>query len=130
MFFIQFIYISMWIGAPGSGKGTQSPKLQQKLCLCALSTGDMLRDEVKRGTETGLLVKSIMAKGDLVSDDIVVGLIKDNLHKPACEKGAILDGFPRTLEQAKKLDNILTRDNLTISKAVYFNVSDDALMER
>ena len=90
----------------------------------------MLRDEVKRGTEMGLKVKEIMQKGALVSDDIVVGLIKDNLNKPACEKGAILDGFPRTLEQAKKLDEILTKENLNISKVIHFNISDDVLLER
>ena len=67
----------------------------------------MLREEVKRGTETGLKVKSIMEKGALVSDDLVVELIKDNLHKPACEKGAILDGFPRTLEQAISLQKTI-----------------------
>lgn len=71
-----------------------------------------------------------MESGNLVSDDIVVDLIKQNLNKPACEKGAILDGFPRTIEQAKKLDDILEKDQLHINKVIHFNVSDDILLER
>lgn len=90
----------------------------------------MLRDEIKRGSDLGKKVSSIMAKGELVSDDIVVELIKQNLNKPACEKGAILDGFPRTLEQAKKLDEILDKEKLNINKVIHFNVSDDILTER
>lgn len=90
----------------------------------------MLREEIKRGTDIGLKVKSTMEKGQLVSDDIVIGMIKDNLRKPACEKGAILDGFPRTLEQAKKLDEIFEKENLGINKVIRFNVGDQVLLER
>lgn len=120
----------IFIGAPASGKGTQSPKLQEKFCLCPLSTGDMLRDEIKRGSDLGKKVSSIMEKGQLVSDDIVVELIRQNLNKPACEKGALLDGFPRTLEQAKKLDEIMEKEKLSINKVIHFDVSDDILVER
>lgn len=90
----------------------------------------MLRDEIKRGTPMGKQVQSIMKEGGLVSDEIVIGLIKDNLRKPVCEKGAILDGFPRTLEQARKLDDILDKEQLNINKVVHFNVPDDVLLER
>jgi len=85
---------------------------------------------VKKQSEIGLKVKAIMAQGGLVSDDIVIGLIKDNLMRPNCEKGAILDGFPRTLEQAKKLDEILDKEKLNINKVIHFDVSDDVLLER
>lgn len=90
----------------------------------------MLRDEIKRGSDLGKKVSSIMEKGQLVSDDIVVELIRQNLNKPACEKGALLDGFPRTLEQAKKLDEIMEKEKLSINKVIHFDVSDDILVER
>lgn len=90
----------------------------------------MLRDEVKRGTELGKQAKEIMASGGLVSDDIVIGMIKENLKKPACEKGAILDGFPRTLEQARKLDEIFEKEKLSINKVINFDVPDSVLLER
>lgn len=85
------------IGAPGAGKGTHSYKLQNSYCLCQLSTGDMLRNEIRTGTPLGKQAKTIMEKGGLVSDDIVINMVKNNLMKPECSKGAILDGFPRTI---------------------------------
>ncbi len=90
----------------------------------------MLRDEVKRKTFLGVRVKEIMEKGELVSDDIVIEMIRNNLNRPECEKGAILDGFPRTLEQAKKLDEILEKEKKKINKAIFFNVADNILLER
>jgi len=84
------------IGPPGSGKGTQGPKIKDDLCICHLATGDMLRAAVKAGTELGKTADGIMKRGELVPDDLVVGLIKDNLSEPECERGVLLDGFPRT----------------------------------
>ena len=84
------------IGPPGSGKGTQAPRIKDDLCLCHLATGDMLRDAVAAGTELGKQAKAIMDRGDLVSDEIVIGLIDDAMKQPECERGLLLDGFPRT----------------------------------
>lgn len=92
------------IGPPGSGKGTQAPVLKDELCLCHLATGDLLRDAVAQGTELGKQAKQIMEKGELVPDELVIGLIKDSMERPECERGMILDGFPRTVVQAEKLD--------------------------
>jgi len=84
------------IGPPGSGKGTQAPIIKEDLGLCHLATGDMLRDAVATGTELGKQAKAIMDRGDLVSDEIVIGLIEDAMKQPVCERGLLLDGFPRT----------------------------------
>lgn len=118
------------IGAPGAGKGTHSYKLQNNYCLCQLSTGDMLRNEIRTGTPLGKQAKSIMEKGGLVSDEIVINMVKNNLMKPECSKGAILDGFPRTIVQAQKFDEILKNEGLSIFKALYFNIEDEIIMER
>lgn len=88
------------IGPPGSGKGTQAPAIRDDLCLCHLATGDMLRDAVSAGTELGKAAKAIMDRGELVSDEIVIGLIDVALKQPECERGILLDGFPRTAVQA------------------------------
>ncbi len=98
------------IGPPGAGKGTQAPKILEKFnnCVCHLATGDMLRDQVSKQTELGKMAKKIMDQGGLVSDEIVVSMIKDQLEtNPACKSGFILDGFPRTTPQAEKLDEML-----------------------
>ncbi len=92
------------IGPAGSGKGTQAPSIKDNLCLCHLATGDMLRDAVTAGTELGKKAKSIMEAGQLVPDELVIGLISDNLKNPECARGVLLDGFPRTTAQAEKLD--------------------------
>jgi len=97
------------VGPPGSGKGTQAPIIKEKHCLCHLATGDLLRAAVAAGTEMGKKAKSVMESGGLVSDDIVVGIIKDSIKSPECEKGFILDGFPRTVGQAEKLDEMLVQ---------------------
>ncbi|PIA33686.1 hypothetical protein AQUCO_04000031v1 [Aquilegia coerulea] len=91
------------IGPPGSGKGTQSPLIKEDYCLCHLATGDMLRAAVAAKTPLGVKAKEAMDKGELVSDDLVVGIIDEAMKKPSCQKGFILDGFPRTVVQAEKV---------------------------
>ena len=97
------------IGPPGSGKGTHAPKLVDKLGAPQLSTGDMLRAAVAAGSEVGQKAKAVMEAGGLVGDDIVVGIIRDRIEESDCSKGFILDGFPRTVDQAKMLDAFVAR---------------------
>ncbi|KAG5251100.1 adenylate kinase [Salix suchowensis] len=98
------------IGPPGSGKGTQSPIIKDEYCLCHLATGDMLRAAVAAKTPLGIKAKEAMEKGELVSDDLVVGIIDEAMKKPSCQKGFILDGFPRTVTQAEKVLNFAIDD--------------------
>lgn len=91
------------LGPPGSGKGTQSPRLVEDYGICHLATGDLLRAAIAKGTELGKKAKTIMETGGLVPDDVMVGMIQDNLSRPDCSNGFVLDGFPRTIEQAKKV---------------------------
>lgn len=118
------------VGPPGCGKGTQSPFIKEEYCLCHLATGDMLRNAAIKGTPLGLEVKAAMESGKLVSDDLVVGIIDDALKRPACEKGFILDGFPRTVVQAEKLDAMLARQNQQIDRVLNFAIPDAVLVER
>jgi adenylate kinase len=118
------------IGPPGSGKGTQAPRIRDDLCLCHLATGDMLRDAIALGTELGLKAKAIMDRGELVPDEVVIGLIDDASKNPECERGLLLDGFPRTAVQAEKLDSMLGSRGQKINKAIEFKVNDDILVER
>jgi len=119
------------IGPPGSGKGTQAPIIKEKYDLCHLATGDLLRAAVTAGTEMGKKAKAVMESGGLVSDDIVVGIIKDNIKTPECKKGFILDGFPRTTEQAKTLDSMLVSERVgKIDAVLEFKVPDEILVER
>ncbi|CCD24154.1 adenylate kinase ADK1 NDAI_0C04950 [Naumovozyma dairenensis CBS 421] len=119
------------IGPPGAGKGTQAPKLVEKYNAAHLSTGDMLRSQIAKGSELGLEAKKIMDKGGLVSDEIMVNMIKDELtNNPACKNGFILDGFPRTIPQAEKLDQMLAEQGTPLQRAVELKVDDDLLVSR
>ena len=118
------------IGPPGSGKGTQAPRIKDDLCLCHLATGDMLRDAVAAGTELGRKAKEVMERGELVSDEIVIGLIDESMKLPECERGLLLDGFPRTAVQAEKLDQMLLNKGKKIDRALEFKVNDEILIER
>lgn len=114
------------LGAPGAGKGTQAEKIVDKYGIPAISTGNILRAAVKDGTEMGLKAKSFMDAGQLVPDEVVIGIIKDRLQKDDCKDGFILDGFPRTIPQAQALEDA----NVTIDKVVDIEVSDEAITKR
>lgn len=113
------------IGAPAAGKGTQARKIIEKYSLGYISTGDMLRAEVAKESELGLQIKAVMASGGLVSDEMIVSIVKERIKEDDCKNGFLLDGFPRTVVQAEKLDEIGG-----IDKAVYINCSDDVILER
>ncbi|KAJ9108040.1 adenylate kinase [Naganishia adeliensis] len=119
------------IGPPGAGKGTQAPKLVEKYCVCHLATGDMLRDQVAKQTQLGKEAKKIMDAGGLVSDEIMIGMIREQLAtNKDCKNGFILDGFPRTVVQAEKLDSMLTAAQQKLDKALELKVPDQLLISR
>ncbi|HMT41368.1 MAG TPA: adenylate kinase [Sphingorhabdus sp.] len=118
------------LGPPGAGKGTQAGILVDTRAMVQLSTGDMLRAAVKAGTPTGLKAKAVMDAGELVSDEIVSGIIGDALDKLAPETGVIFDGYPRTDAQAHSLDSILQERNRTLHHVIELAVNEDALVER
>eukprot|EP00892_Ulva_mutabilis_P001065 jgi/Ulvmu1/1095/UM106_0011.1 len=118
------------VGPPGCGKGTQSPVIKKEHCLCHLATGDMLRAAVAAKSPMGMEAKKAMDAGALVSDDIVVGLIEEAMQSPACRTGFILDGFPRNVTQAQKLDEMLAGRGVAIDRVLNFQVPDSLLVER
>lgn len=117
-------------GPPGAGKGTQAGILEAKHGLKQLSTGDMLRGEIASESDLGIRVKDILARGELVSDDIMIDMISRRIDQPDCEKGFILDGFPRTVAQAEALDKMLSEKGTKIDHVLLLVVDEDALIER
>ena len=108
------------IGPPGSGKGTHGPFIKDQLCICHLATGDMLREAIKAGSELGIVADQIMKKGELVPDELVLGLISDKFDSADCSRGVLFDGFPRTLRQAEMLDTLLKDKDMGIDKVLEF----------
>ena len=118
------------LGPPGCGKGTQAKKLINEFGFVQLSTGDMLRAAISKGTEIGVEAKSIIDKGELVSDEIVIGIVREIIFSKECERGYMLDGFPRTLAQAEKLNQILSDRNQKIDVVIRLCVPEDMLVRR
>ena len=114
------------LGAPGAGKGTQAEIICEKLSIPAISTGNIIREAIKNGTEVGLKAKSYIDSGDLVPDEVVIGLIKERLDKDDCANGFILDGFPRTIPQAEALDAMGVR----IDTVLEIDVADEKVVAR
>ncbi|HEX7370990.1 MAG TPA: adenylate kinase [Rhodanobacteraceae bacterium] len=118
------------LGAPGSGKGTQAKRLKAELGIAHISTGDLLREAVKAGTPLGLKAKAVMESGQLVSDDIVLGLLEERLAQPDARAGFILDGYPRNLAQCDALDALLARVGQPLDAVVKLNVPDADIVTR
>ena len=118
------------MGLPGAGKGTQADKIVGKYNIPHISTGDMFRAAIKEGTELGLQAKSFMDKGELVPDEVTIGIVRERLSKADCEKGFLLDGFPRTVAQAEALDTMLADLGKKIDYVINIDVDQSILMER
>ncbi len=120
----------VFLGPPGSGKGTQAKLLAERLKVPAISTGDMLRAAVREGTPLGLQAKAVMEAGELVSDDLMIGLIRERISQPDARPGFLLDGFPRTVEQALALDGLLKGNEKRLSAVVNLSVPEAVLIDR
>ena len=118
------------MGLPGAGKGTQAEKIVEKYGIPHISTGDMFRAAIKESTELGLQAKSFMDQGNLVPDEVTIGIVRERLSKEDCAEGFLLDGFPRTVAQAEELENILSDLNKKIDYVINIDVDQEFLMER
>jgi adenylate kinase len=124
------VLITILFGPPGSGKGTQAAYITKRYGLQHVSTGEMLRDEADKGTELGNEVAPIMAEGNLVPDDLIVRVIESRLKEPDTQRGVLLDGFPRTVPQARALDEMLRRSGRKVDLVLFLDVPEDKLIER
>jgi adenylate kinase len=122
--------IGIIFGPPGSGKGTQAARIETEFRLTHLSTGDILRSEVARGTEIGKEVARVMAAGDLVPDDLIIRIVQRILRDPDCSSDVLIDGFPRTLEQAMALDRMLAEEGHRVDFVIALEVPESALVDR
>ena len=120
----------VFLGPLGAGKGTQAQLLQEREGIPQISTGDMLRQAMVEGTELGRKAKAYVDRGELVPDDVMIGLIEERLRQPDTRRGFVLDGFPRTLPQAEALDRFLKAQGRTLDAVVYFKVSDETIIRR
>jgi len=118
------------LGAPGSGKGTQAPALADALKVPHVSSGDLFRENVGKGTELGVLAKSYMDRGELVPDEVTISMVMDRLSRPDAAGGALFDGFPRTVEQARRLDQALAALKGAVERTLYLKVNDEELLRR
>ncbi|RQD74031.1 MAG: adenylate kinase [Candidatus Syntrophonatronum acetioxidans] len=118
------------LGPPGAGKGTQAERIVKKYNIPHISTGDIFRAALREGTEMGMKAKSYMDKGQLVPDDIVVGVVTERIRKPDCKKGFLLDGFPRNVNQAEALDKVAEYMNIKIDGVINVDVPDEELVDR
>jgi len=118
------------LGPPGTGKGTQAKLVAEKLGLAHISSGDMLRDAVQRGTDLGRQAKAYMDKGELVPDELTIAMIEERLGQPHAQAGALFDGFPRTMQQAKALDQALARQGKAATAALHIAARDDEILRR
>jgi adenylate kinase len=122
--------IIMLLGPPGSGKGTQSQKIKENYKIPAISTGDILRENLDKNTPLGLKARRYMLAGELVPDDLIIDIVEDKLESADTKKGFLLDGFPRTLAQATKLDAYLEKNDKRLEKVFYLRVDKDILVKR
>ncbi|MCE1247152.1 MAG: adenylate kinase [Firmicutes bacterium] len=118
------------LGPPGAGKGTQAKMLAEKLNVPHISTGDIFREAIRKKTDLGLLAKSFMDRGELVPDDVTMGIVKERISEPDCQKGFIFDGFPRTTAQAENLDGMLRNLGISLDLIVDIQVRDEEIVSR